>query len=52
MVPDPTAIVPALGCLGCKRIIPMSGVRVAKADRKDVNRALRAARRRRMREAG
>jgi hypothetical protein len=47
MVLDNTAVIPALGCVGCGRLIPRTAVKPVKADRAAVNRALRAARRRR-----
>lgn len=49
MVPDDTALVPALGCLNCGRLIPRTGITYARkrkaSDRAELNRVKRAARR-------
>ena len=46
-VPAPEALVPALGCERCGRLVPVTGVK-HKAGKRELNRALRAARRKRM----
>ena len=48
MLPVLDALVPALGCVNCKRVIPQTSIRGARTDKAAVNRALRAARRSRM----
>jgi hypothetical protein len=50
MVPDDTALVPALVCVGCGRLIPRTGVKHSGkgSDKAQLNRALRASQRRRL----
>ena len=48
MVPAPDAIVPALGCMKCKRLIPATSVKHVKGNKAQLNRVLRSARRQRM----
>ena len=55
MVPSDDAIVPALGCLGCGRLIPLTAVRSVQVrsksdERRLLNRALRGQRRVEMRK--
>lgn len=45
MVPAPDAIVPALGCIKCKRLIPATAVKAVKGNKASLNRVLRSARR-------
>lgn len=47
MVPDPTTLVPALGCVDCGRLVPVTNApRIGRKHSKaDLNRALRASRR-------
>lgn len=48
MVPDSSALVPALGCINCGRLIPRTMARSVKGDPRAVKRAMRAARRQKL----
>ena len=52
MMLDPTALVPAMGCPPCGRLVPITRARTPKVERADLNRALRAARRMRIAREG
>lgn len=51
MIPCQEALVPALQCLRCGRLIPRTGVRSIRPSRADERAILRAARRQKMRKA-
>lgn len=52
MFPDDSALVPALACVACGRLIPRTGIWYASkgSERAQLNRALRASTRARMRK--
>ena len=55
MIPDSTAIVPALGCVACGRLIPLPGAHAKHKQRHDqaqLGRVMRAARRQKIARGG
>jgi hypothetical protein len=49
MIPYVGALVPAMGCVDCGRLVPRTGARSVKATKQDEKALMRAARRRAMR---
>lgn len=50
MLPDDSALVPAMRCANCDRLVPRTGVKHPKGDRRQLNIALRAHKRKQIRE--
>lgn len=51
MIPTDEALVPAMGCVDCGRLVPRTGARPVRASRSDERALLRAERRQQMRKA-